>query len=768
MDPQASRPWLPLALVLLAVLLVSAWVREMAAFRVRPLPEAGAAPAWYLADADGLYHLRRLERWFEEGGLPAAEDPFLNHPEGSPVPWPPYATLVHGLLLAPFAPADPEARRLWLEPAAGSLPYLWGVAASLACALAAWGLCRRAGPALLAGLAHALSWGSIHYSTPGVADHHALAAFGCAVLLASVAGFLRRGRHGTARGLGAGLLAGFLLGTWVASLLFGLLVQACLGLLLFRERRREDLSFARFGAAFHAGALASVLPAVLQSPWREREPWSVVDLSWFHPALLLVGFLIFLPLLLLPAGHRLRRSLPWAAGALIAALAALLFLLDLGPARALREGLAWAGRANAFMAGIAESEPLLGRDRTGTGGLGTWLGADLVLAAGAFLALAPRLLRGRDEGLLPWAAAFLVFLPLALLQRRFSDLAALPQALLLAWGAAALEQRWRERPVRRTVLPLALLALLLARAPVLEQLGERWRQRQAPPGTVEVRVAGQRLALDWLRRQPSRDAPGGEGVLAPWELGHAIEWGAERPTVATNFGLYVGEEGFLAPARFFLSLPEDPSAEALLRRRGVRWVAVPSTLTGQVRGMVEAAAPERRDELLVSVEGPRGGTGFAPSPAWHRTLGAVLQLDGFWPGQPAPSGPPRYLRQVYVAPVRDPEPLLRLPASVYPLPQPVLRLWERVEGAVLEARGEPGQRLEVELDIAWPGGHRAHWRDGEAVGEDGRVRLRLPWSTEGPNGTARVLTARWRLGGRGGDLRVPEAAVQEGRTIPLP
>ena len=52
----------------------------------------------------------------------------------------------------------------------------------------------------------------------------------------------------------------------------------------------------------------------------------------------------------------------------------------------------------------------------------------------------------------------------------------------------------------------------------------------------------------WLR---DHTEPGDWSVMANWNRGHDIEWAAQRPSVATNFGRYVGKAGFRAPARFF-------------------------------------------------------------------------------------------------------------------------------------------------------------------------------------------------------------------------
>jgi asparagine N-glycosylation enzyme membrane subunit Stt3 len=169
---------LALAMALGLVALV-AWVPRTLPGLKRPRGPA-SADGWYSIDPDGLYHTRRVERAFEEGLPIASSDPYLDFPNGSPIPWPPYYDTALYLALAPWAPDDSEARRPWLERAVATWPVAFGIASALLAACAAWWLTRatsgtwqRAGAALFAGVYAACGWGAIHYSRIGTGDHHA-------------------------------------------------------------------------------------------------------------------------------------------------------------------------------------------------------------------------------------------------------------------------------------------------------------------------------------------------------------------------------------------------------------------------------------------------------------------------------------------------------------------------------------------------------------------------------------------------------------------
>ena len=96
-------------------------------------------------------------------------------------------------------------------------------------------------------------------------------------------------------------------------------------------------------------------------------------------------------------------------------------------------------------------------------------------------------------------------------------------------------------------------------------------------------------------------------------------------------------------------------------------------------------------------------------------------------------------------------------------------IWEHVEGAVLEAQATTGLALEVQLEVTFPdSGLRLLYSDRAVAGADGVARLRVPYATDAPNGDGRVAPgAAWRVDGRSGPLRIPEAAVQSGSIVTL-
>jgi hypothetical protein len=154
-----------------------------------------------------------------------------------------------------------------------------------------------------------------------------------------------------------------------------------------------------------------------------------------------------------------------------------------------------------------------------------------------------------------------------------------------------------------------------------------------------------------------------------------------------------------------------------------------------------------------------------------RSMTARLLYDGYpireGHGENAGSDaqPLDFLRLVNVSRTRDPKRRFR---SIEVEP-PVAFLWERVAGAQVEAIASPGELLRVELELEIPRSQYAfRWSAWAGAGADGRVRLRVPYATDRPNGETIARSARWTLGARGGALAIASNDVEEGLRVELP
>lgn len=496
----------------------------------------------------------------------------------------------------------------------------------------------------------------------------------------------------------------------------------------------------------------------------------VVNLSYFHAAWLNLGALVFLPPLILKEAWQ-RWYIP--ALAVLGALAAgLMLALDLGPAAGLREAFAWSSRADQFMASIAESAPLWGSDRYHTGGFGRWIGFGLLLSPFALFYAARAVWLRREEEWWPLLIAVPLLAVQALAQRRFAEPLAAPLALLLGWWLAdALRRRpqWSQKtmgPFPAGMLPsvgLVLLALLL-QAPTISYALERGGQSR-----FDAVYAAERSLLQWLEQAPDapplgpQDPLSSAPVLAAWDFGHALEWVARRPSIASNFGSYIGIASFQAPARFFLTSSAE-EAEGILRQREASWVLVTSRFPDVLSGLCKALGVPLSDYLEANGKGEGGARTF--SAKFFQSIGAQVFNLGDLDGPQGPASPLNFLRLAHVSPVpvEVPQQLGGVTAAG--------RLWQVVRGAQLQVQATPGATLRVDIsfqfrDVTGKVFLRGAWAEEVVADAQGVARMRVPYATD-HNHDAEVLNPTWSLGGAAPRaLSIPERAVLEGATVVL-
>jgi len=371
----------------------------------------------------------------------------------------------------------------------------------------------------------------------------------------------------------------------------------------------------------------------------------------------------------------------------------------------------------------------------------------------------------------------------AFAQRRFADPLAAPLAIITAWWIVGMWPRLR--------LPHGNIWLRFATAcafaVVLQLPTMTYAFQRAGETRIDDQKSAERVLFEWLGSRedlPLGDAarpggtdpnlnpvaPGGENpldtrgaVMAAWDFGHLIEWAAQRPTIATNFGTYIGVDSFRDPALFFMS--EDAgTAEQILAARDVRYVVTTSRFPSLVPTLVKALGDDRSmaDYQRRFSEGGRKGMQLLPR--FYRTTGAMLfdvgnDMDG-------PEGPAQaidYMRLVYLSP---------LVVQVSPQlggQQSAGRIWERVPGAQLVSNVGVGKPLRVEVHFETRNRHgeilfTGKWMN-RAVGDDtGFARLRVPYH-DGLNGAVWVTSILWGDDEQLQVLNLSEQAVLAGDSV---
>lgn len=724
-----SIPRRGLALVLLCVLLGAGALRVATRTVLEPGLGVMEGQAFGTFDPDAHYHMRRLERALASGGAIAGRDPLLTSSDlpgveessvGAPIPWPSGFTRLLWLGAAPFAPSEegPE-RDGFVEVFVGSSAVVFGSLQALIAALAAALLVGGAGSlgaAALAGALVALAPAALRYSFLGMGDHHALASALILLSLLLLDRLLHRLREQQAPGsfvgpaLAASLSLACAISIWLPSLAVAGLGALFLGNAVLRTPCGSPLGpqTARAALLYFFSLALFLVPLGWTSPW---PPMALLEPSWMQAVL---SACLGLPFL----GWAPNRPRPLVLGGIVGLALALLILVGVpGEVQlGLGRGLDWLRARDLFMGTIGESRP------PGFA-LPSWTGPGLLIAAVG-------LVFPRRQGLLLWRVAFAGALVAGCLQVRFTE-SLVPLMAVLAgvvFGSLSLASK---RPFRGVVavwlVALAVHGWLPGQAP-------RWTMSPSSSDAESTTLTSHRSireACIWLRNQPD---PGAEwAVLAQWDLGHGIEWLSRRRTLASNFGAYLGQEAFLVPWKALVSQNDDALRELLTQER-VSHLMVNSRWRRNQDPMMRLLGLEEIPESSL-----------------------IKRLEGF-------SSVPGFLRLVHQSPVE----LFDRVHEYDVQPQPGTRIFEVVRGATLEVQGNPGEVLQVALPLITPDGQRLLHRVRAEVGNDGKGRVLMPYSTQSAGaGGLGGETLRWSCGLLRGTATVTEEDIQEGRLVQL-
>ncbi|HTF35301.1 MAG TPA: STT3 domain-containing protein [Myxococcota bacterium] len=718
------------------------FLTALLAFAVRSLGLETVFPgdgSVVFALGDAFYHARRALFSFDHFPQVLLRDPYLNYPQGAFVPWPPLYDLALAGTARLFGSSQTVFERVaaWAPVALGALTTLPVYAAarrvaSRACAV---------GSAVL----FALFPATVQYSNVGNADHHAaqalLGALVFALVLAIVSEAPRDVRRVSRHFAALALARAALLLTWQGSLIYLGLTEGCL-LLAGVITGRQDLLAGEAGSTLASAAI--VLPVVLVSGTAVGGPFSAVELSRLHVVVLVAVAAVALGVRTLehlrPSRSAVRRMLRAAA---LGIPALVLLLATTGAVRELGLGFGYVSKTDAYGGRNLEEYPLFSfqprfSDRFARQCLGFFAWLIPVAPLAALLAARRRTLRAPALVLAAWAAALGA---LGLLQVRFandySPAGSVAFALMLGGAANALARRAHPRAAAALAVTLALLLL----APVLKL---HWRNalrtgqalRYGIPGGDPALLTYQGSMVRFAERVRTAtpetagfDDPSVQpeyAILAYPGIGHVLHYVAHRATPADNFGPYIGLENYIAVGSFFgLRAERDAIAEA--ERLKARYVVttdyggpVPWTLVNRLHrsdGSELGGEPAFGRFRLVT-EGPSGG------------LAIGEQFSRGVRSQGAP-----------------------------------YKLFEIVPGAELEVHAAPGTSVSAEVLLSTPLPRQFTWRTTALAGDDGVVRLRVPYSTQTGLPTRAVQPYRVTVGGVAHAVSVPEEAVATGKTV---
>jgi asparagine N-glycosylation enzyme membrane subunit Stt3 len=694
-----------------------------------------------IGGGDAEYHVLRAQQMAADWPRVLWVDPYLDHPHGALIPWPPLLDQVVATL-AVLTGSGRDADHV--AGVAAMFPLF--LAAATAMLLVALARILAGGAGVTAAFIASMLPASVAYGFIGLADQHALELLlWCAAVLAYALGS-RTGGGTPAVALGVVLALSFW--NWPGSGAYLLFLSAHAAATHVIEpagpesARRHARTLALGGAV---AALVLAISVAVLAPSGSLRRLGIVSIGGLAVVLCAGAALGAGTLLLAHVRRRSRAGLSRriAEVAAAGALAGGALLLVPGALDGVRHGLAAAGAANGWYQTIGEFRPALG------------------------------------SGIVPLSheiAQLVAFYGLALL--------ALPFVFV------ALRREWKDRPDRRDVIfllaawCLASLVAAFARmrfmlylsAPLgiccavwIERLAKRWRWRGsagvAAGALVVVAPAYLLFAKPELASDPrlvaaatwvaSSTPPAAQpaAVLASWTDGHALR-AAGLPVVSSPFGTDVSVDSLRDEATLFSSLSGD-DAYAVAHRRGIGFVMVREPVDS-VYSVQDFRAGAGGAPPVIASRSWRDGAHLEPGPDFHRTVMARLFYgDG-------------------MASKRHPEPALgwaRLVREELP-PEPSgapdvrqIKTFGIVPGALVRVTGvAPGARVSASARISTNPGRSFSWSTHALANGEGEAFMRVPYAS-GENGASRAGPYAITDGARSLSATVTDDQVTAGAEI---
>jgi dolichyl-diphosphooligosaccharide--protein glycosyltransferase len=686
---------------------------------------------------DASYHARRALYSFVNFPAVLVFDPYIAYPDGAPVPIPP----LYDWMLAGVARLIGDSALSFERVAAWASPVL--------SALTVWPIYavgrRLGGPAVGLGAAFlfALLPASTNRAGVGNPDHHAAVALIAACWLASLIAEATpdRGRRRRALqvALHAAVVAAMIL-VWSGSLLYLILGEGTRLIASAVVGRHPDRLFAQSASALLAAVLVAPWVALSGSP--VGGPFSTTELSWMQVVVL--GALAVLAAGLAVLENHRPQPIAWKRALRVAAMTLLIALplLSVGAVReSFASGAGFLAKQDSWAELNPEQQPLFA-SATGKHP------ATVLFGWYAFLVpLAPLLvaLRWREEhpaeALLVLLAWTTVLGALTLGQVRYAMDFAVVGSVVFAWTLSSIQASLAPRLTGggRVAGALVLVAGLVLLVPALglhaAMLGKVLKPPPSVGGGISPNELVRRFAEEVRRATPETSGflepgPGPEyGLLVPPTLGHSFVYIARRPVPASNFGPYLDAEKY-DQATAFYHVSTEAEAVAIAEELGARYAVT------QLQGV----AGEDLGPFVAQLQ-TRDGAAGGGRPALER------------------------FRLITESPAADTRPASvrrNRPRRKLPIP---FKLFERVEGAVLEARGEPGELLTARVPIATPVGRRFSFLATSRADASGIARVRVPYSTDESAHARAVGPYTVRIGGASWQVRVPDVAVRKGGVI---
>jgi len=739
---------------------------------------------------DAYYHLRRATIMARNFPFYPTIDRYMAYPYGAECPWPPLYDFAIACASLLFGLGDPSDRTIQLVTAFFP-PLLAGCSIPAVYLLARELFGRRV--ALVAAFFAVLMPGQLSYSVVGSGDHHVAEVLFATLYFYFVAKALRQAglcapmdaagepgappaAEGPAKSLKSAVLAGVSLAAatliWQGSMVFATVGMVLVGLVLARRAGKAALDAAfRIGLA-SAGTAAAIVAAARGAipPATGQTVFGFGFFSWFQPAYIAA---LAAALTLVYLFVRRQSARPWSAGRLAAGVGAVV-LGAAGAAlavpalrRNLADALGFVTRKDPYLASINEFQPLFDRFPW-EGTVDLKLVYDLLYMFGFLIPLvlcARMIAAARKRGIRTPELFFIVwtvvFGALTLEQKRWSNVYSANMAVAIGAFVVAFLDRTR---VGQKVLT-EFLEWRLETGKTAEAPGFLWRavaySRRFPKAftvaaatlffipyylfvfslvlpTRIVMSADAYNSFVWIRL----NTPGTSflwnpvrtpeySILAPWDMGHYLQYISGRPTVANNFGYQLGGGGLEDSVRYIL-MEDEKDVAALCERRGVKFI-VGTDVFGGMESMAPIVGVDFVRDFMepYAVPGHPGGAIPVPGPRYYRLASQRMYM---FDGSATPDSPAiSRFRLIFESRNGSGAPYLP-PDTKY------CKVFEKVPGATISGRATPGLPVSVSVRMMTNFDRQFDYVSLTKVDERGSFRLVVPYASQGTRYPVRAVS----------------------------
>lgn len=225
----------------------------------------------------------------------------------------------------------------------------------------------------------------------------------------------------------------------------------------------------------------------------------------------------------------------------------------------------------------------------------------------------------------------------------------------------------------------------------------------------------------WLRDGVARPSPGAPpegarvnsalpGVMAPWDLGHHIQFYSEMPTVADNFGfIYMNLnpwQGFYDMARFFLTESEEEAVQ-ILKKYKCKYVVVPNSSIYEPYTILLDMNPTLLFDYRIEMQDGKKYLMVGPKDKFFNTIGFRLS-EAYGSANPTPEE-----RGMRVKALKHFQLIYELPYTKMKggeFPNGSLKIYKYTDGIIINADVDKNTPYKLEAAIITNTGNKFYYR----------------------------------------------------------